>query len=87
MNRLPRFLRRWLVARRIRHWQAEIAHLEHVRQVLGPQLDRALRNLGNARAELVFIDVRRPPITHAIGIGKRDGMDRSAQIREAQLRG
>lgn len=74
--RLIRAIRRRWYAARIVHLQSEIAHLEHVREHLGPQLDRVIRQLGHARVDLLMLDVHRPPISRATGPGKRDGVTR-----------
>jgi hypothetical protein len=74
--RLLRGLRRRYYALRVVHFQREIAHLEDVRLRLAPALDRALRDLGNARVELVMLDIARPPVNRALGPGKRDGITR-----------
>jgi hypothetical protein len=69
------FRRRWL-AMRVVQLKSEIVHLEHEREHIGPALDRALRQLGHTRVDLAMLDIQRPPITHAIGPGRRDGVTR-----------
>ena len=80
--RLIRALRRRWYGMRVAQLQSEIAHLEHVRAHLGPQLDRVIRQLGHARVELVMLDISRPPISRAIGPGKRDGITRFNLLAE-----
>jgi hypothetical protein len=75
-NRFSRFLRRKYLATRLRHIQAEIAHLEQVRANLGPALDAALREHAAARIALVHLDLRRPRPTVAMSAGPRDGVVR-----------
>lgn len=77
---MKKAFRRWLYGRRIKHWQREADHLLRVRLQLGQQLDRALRQLQDARFDLTFLDIERPPISRAPGPGKRDGIDRSDSI-------
>lgn len=79
--RLSRFFRRLYWAHRVRAAQREIAHLEHLRQHLGPHLDAALRESNHARLELWLLDFNRSPINRAPGVGPRDGVVR--KIREA----
>jgi hypothetical protein len=80
-------LRKWWLARRVAHLQREVNHLLEVKDRLGPALDCALRDLGNARVDLVFFDTGRPPVTHAQGPGRRDGVVRQIEANEAALRG
>ena len=76
MNVVTRYLRRRWLARCIAHHQREVQHLEQLRANIGPALDRALRELGHARTDLVFLDIYRPPISHAPGAHRRDGVVR-----------
>lgn len=69
-----KFLRRIAIAFRVSRWKSEVWHWQRVSASVGPNLDRALRELGNARSDLVWLDIKRPPITHAHGLGKREGV-------------
>jgi hypothetical protein len=62
-----RRLRVWLLERRIAWHLREVRHIQAVQDAIGPQLDRALRELGQARCALVWFTIDRPPITHARG--------------------
>lgn len=80
-----KFLRRWYHARRVAHWGHEIAHLERIAAAVGPQLDQAIRKFTEARMTLAFVDIARPPVSHAQGRPANDGVRRAISVEaEAQ---
>lgn len=87
MQRLTRALRRLVLRYRHNRSLREIAHIEHNLASLQHQLAIELRRASNLRTDLVFVDIARPPITHARGPHRLDGVDRNAMLRQVELRG
>lgn len=79
-DRLKRALARRYWTRRENGWRAEVARLEAERAEWQPRMDRALRNVAEAASNRVFVDVLRPPITHAPGRARNDGKCRFSLI-------
>jgi hypothetical protein len=76
---IPRFIRRILYRQRVRYWARELDALNRVSGAIGPAIVRAHRNLSNARSDLAFLDIHRPPISHAAGAPRRDGVVRQVK--------
>lgn len=64
---IPRFIRRAFYRSRVARLAHEVHMLNAERESHGKRLDAALRHLRNAREDLFFVDVNRPPITRAEG--------------------
>lgn len=79
-DRLKRALARRYWTRRESGWRAEVARLETERENWQPRMDRALRNVAEAASSRVFVDVLRPPITHAPGRARNDGTRRFSLV-------
>lgn len=82
--RLRRALARAYWTRIERGWKLEVARLELERATWGERMDKALRNVSAAACNRTFLDIRRPPITHAPGAGPRDGVQRFSLLGDRQ---
>lgn len=82
-ERLKRAIARRYWHNRERGWRAEVARLEAEREDWQPRMDRALRNVSAAALNRVFVDIQRPPLTHAPGRARNDGLRRFSLVEVA----
>jgi hypothetical protein len=80
INRIRRALARLHWTRQERHWRAEVARLQLVKETLADDMDTALRNVSACAINRTMTTIHRPPITHAPGRGPRDGQQRFSLV-------
>lgn len=76
MKALLRFFRRRLLLRRYARACAEIEHIEAGIAAARRHLAREIRIRDNTRVDLVWIDIDRPPVSHAMAGKHLDGVVR-----------
>jgi hypothetical protein len=80
IDRIRRALARLHWTRQERHWRAEVARLQLVRETLADDMDTALRNVSACAINRTMTSILRPPISHAPGRGPRDGQQRFSLV-------
>jgi hypothetical protein len=76
IQRIRRALARLHWTRQERHWRAEVARLQLVKETLADDMDVALRNVSACAINRTMTSIRRPAITHAPGRGPTNGVQR-----------